>query len=87
MLPGSISARFNAWLCGVLGYLVLAVCGAGAVSLLTLADCRSEPDARGERPRRNLLGPVGAIISDLIMQLLGLAGVFVFCRRCSGRCN
>ena len=35
LLPGTISARFNAWLCGMLGYAVLAVCGACALSLLS----------------------------------------------------
>jgi DNA translocase FtsK/SpoIIIE-like protein len=78
LLPGTISARFNAWLCGVLGCVVLAACGACALSLLSwqIADPSLTHAASG--PVRNLLGPVGAIISDLIMQLLGLAGVFVF---------
>ena len=77
MLPGSISARFNAWLCGVLGYLVLAAAAAGAVRLLTwnIADPSLTHAASG--PVRNLLGPVGAIVADLIMQLLGLAGVLI----------
>ncbi len=78
LLPGTISARFNAWLCGMLGYVVLAACGACALSLLSwqIADPSLTHAASG--PVSNLLGPVGAIISDLIMQLLGLAGVFVF---------
>ena len=77
LLPGSITARFNAWLCGVLGYLVLAAAAAAAVSLLTwnIADPSLTHAASG--PVRNLLGPVGAIVSDLIMQLLGLAGVLI----------
>lgn len=75
--PGSFAARFNAWLCGVLGYLVLAACAAGALSLLTwqIADPSLTRAASG--PVRNALGPVGAIIADLVMQLLGLAGVFI----------
>jgi hypothetical protein len=78
LLPGTLSARFNAWLCGMLGYAVLAVCGACALSLLSwqIADPSLTHAASG--PVRNLLGPVGAIVSDLIMQLVGLAGVFVF---------
>ena len=78
LLPGTLSARFNAWLCGMLGYAVLAVCGACALSLLSwqIADPSLTHAASG--PVSNILGPVGAIISDLIMQLLGLAGVFVF---------
>lgn len=78
MHPGSITARFNAWLCGVLGYLVLAACGVSAVSLLTwqIADPSLTHAASG--PVQNVLGPIGAIFSDLVMQLLGLAGVFAF---------
>ena len=78
LLPGTLSARFNAWLCGMLGYAVLAVCGACALSLLSwqIADPSLTHAASG--PVRNILGPIGAIVSDLIMQLVGLAGVFVF---------
>jgi DNA segregation ATPase FtsK/SpoIIIE-like protein len=77
LLPGSVSARFNAWLCGVLGYLVLVAAAAAAASLLTwnISDPSLTHAASG--PVRNLLGPVGAIVSDLIMQLLGLAGVLI----------
>ena len=77
MLPGSLRARFNAWLCGVLGYIVLAACAASAVSLLTWSIADPSLTHATSGATRNALGPVGAIISDLIMQLLGLAGVFV----------
>lgn len=75
--PDPVPARLNAWLCGVLGYGVLAVATAAAVSLLTwnIAD-PSLTHATGG-PVRNQLGPMGAIVSDLLMQLLGLAGVFI----------
>jgi hypothetical protein len=75
--PDPVPARLNAWLCGVLGYGVLAVATAAAVSLLTwnIAD-PSLTHATGG-PVRNQLGPIGAIVSDLVMQLLGLAGVFI----------
>jgi DNA segregation ATPase FtsK/SpoIIIE-like protein len=74
--PGSVGARLNAWLCAVLGYAVLAVSFAAAISLLTwnIADPSFTHATSG--PTRNALGPVGAIFSDLVMQLLGLAGVF-----------
>lgn len=75
--PGSFAARFNAWLCGVLGYLVLAACAAGALSLLTWQTADPSLTHATSGPVRNALGPVGAIIADLIMQLLGLAGVFI----------
>jgi DNA segregation ATPase FtsK/SpoIIIE-like protein len=74
--PGSVGARLNALLCAILGYAVLAASFAAAVSLLTwnIADPSFTHAASG--PTRNALGPVGAIFSDLVMQLLGLAGVF-----------
>jgi hypothetical protein len=78
-LPPSspLAARFTAWLCGVAGYIVLAVSIIAAASLVTwnVADPSLTHATSG--PTRNMLGPVGAIFSDLVMQLLGLAGVFV----------
>jgi 4TM region of DNA translocase FtsK/SpoIIIE/Ftsk gamma domain len=77
MLPSSLGARLKAWLCGVLGYALLAVMVAAAASLVTwnIADPSLTHAASG--PTRNMLGPGGAIFSDLVMQLLGLAGVCV----------
>ncbi len=77
LAPSSLAARFNAWLCGVVGYALLAVLVAGAASLVTwnIADPSLTHATSG--PTRNALGPVGAIFSDLVMQLLGLAGVCV----------
>src|SRR5262245_57706272 len=74
--PSSLAARINAALCGVLGYALLAASIAAAVSLVTwnIADPSLTHATSG--PTRNALGPVGAILSDLVMQLLGLAGVF-----------
>ena len=51
---------------------------ASALSLLTWRLPIPASHMRPAAPSRNVLGPVGAIISDLVMQLLGLAGVFVF---------
>jgi hypothetical protein len=76
LLPLSMRARLDAWLCGVLGYVVLAVCVAGAVSLLSWSAADPSLTHATSGPTRNLMGPVGAIYSDLVMQLFGLAGVF-----------
>ncbi len=75
--PSSLAARLNAWACGVAGYVVLAATVVAAASLVTwnIADPSLTHATSG--PTRNLLGPGGAIFSDLVMQLLGLAGVFV----------
>src|SRR5262245_60085411 len=77
LLPGSMRAGLEAWLLRVLGYAVLALCAASAVSLLTWSFADPSFTHATNSPTRNLLGPVGAIFSDLVMQLLGLAGVFV----------
>jgi S-DNA-T family DNA segregation ATPase FtsK/SpoIIIE len=76
-LPSSLAARLNAWLCGVAGYLVLAATVVAAASLVTWSIADPSLTHATSGPTRNLLGPVGAIFSDLVMQLLGLAGVFV----------
>lgn len=73
--PGG--GRLNVWLCGMLGYGVLAVATACAVSLLTWSIADPSLTHATSGPVRNQLGPVGAIVSDLIMQLLGLAGVLI----------
>ncbi len=60
----------------MLGYVVLALWAASAVSLLTWSFADPSFTHATNSSTRNLLGPIGAIFSDLIMQLLGLAGVF-----------
>jgi hypothetical protein len=75
--PSSLGARFNAWLCGVAGYALLAASIACALSLVTWHISDPSLTHATSGPVRNLLGPIGAIFSDLLMQLLGLAGVFV----------
>lgn len=76
-LPGSTRARLDAWLCGVLGFLVLAACAAGAASLLTWSNADPSFTYATSGRARNVLGPVGAIAADLVMQLFGLAGPFI----------
>ena len=75
--PGSLGARLNAWLCGVLGYIVLAAAIAGAASLLTWSIDDPSFTHATSGPTRNVFGPIGAIFSDLVLQLLGLSGVFI----------
>ena len=76
LLPGSMRAGLEAWLFRMLGYVVLALWAASAVSLLTWSFADPSFTHATNSSTRNLLGPIGAIFSDLIMQLLGLAGVF-----------
>jgi S-DNA-T family DNA segregation ATPase FtsK/SpoIIIE len=61
----------------VLGFLVLAACAALSVSLLSWSAADPSLTRATSGNARNLLGPPGAILSDMLMQMLGLAGVFV----------
>jgi DNA segregation ATPase FtsK/SpoIIIE, S-DNA-T family len=76
LLPSSFRDAIHGWLCKMLGLLVLLGCAAGGVSLLTWSAADPSLTHATSTATRNLLGPIGAILSDLVMQLLGLAGVF-----------
>ena len=77
LLPASLDGSAQGWLCKVLGVIVLAGCAAPAASLLTWSAADPSLTHATSGATRNLLGPPGAILSDLLMQMLGLAGVFV----------
>ena len=68
--------RLKGWLWKVLGFLMLAACAALSVSLLTWSAADPSLTHATSGAARNLLGPPGAILSDMLMQMLGLAGVF-----------
>ena len=76
-LPASVRDGLQGWLWKMLGFFVLVACVALSASLLTwsVGDPSVMHTTRGAA--RNLLGPPGAILADMIMQMLGLAGVFV----------
>jgi S-DNA-T family DNA segregation ATPase FtsK/SpoIIIE len=75
LLPASLEERLKAWLCTALGYLVLLACLAGGLSLLTWSVVDPSLTHATGGFTRNALGPLGAILSDVLMQMLGLAGV------------
>lgn len=77
LLSSSMRAWLDAWLRGVLGYILLAACVAAAASLLTWSIADPSFSRAADGPTRNLLGPVGATFSDLALRLFGLAGVFM----------
>jgi hypothetical protein len=76
-LPGSMRARLDAFLCRTLGCAVLAASAAGAACLLTWSNADPSFTHAASGPARNILGPIGAIVADLVMQLFGLAGPLV----------
>ena len=57
---------------------MLAGCAAGALSLLTWSAADPSLTHATSGATHNLLGPIGAILSDLLMQMVGLGSVFVF---------
>ena len=61
----------------LLGFLVLVACAALSASLLTWSAADPSLTRATSGAARNLLGPPGAILSDMLIQMLGLAGVFV----------
>jgi S-DNA-T family DNA segregation ATPase FtsK/SpoIIIE len=61
-----------------LGAIMLAGCTAGALSLLTWSAADPSLAHATSGATHNLLGPIGAILSDLLMQMVGLGSVFVF---------
>src|SRR5215467_13080899 len=77
LLPASLRSRLQRGLWQLLGFLLLAACAALSVSLLSWSATDPSLMRATSGGARNLLGPPGAIFSDMLMQMLGLAGVFV----------
>ena len=77
LLPSAIRHAINGWLCKMLGFLLLLGCAAGGISLLTWSAADPSLTHATGVATRNALGPIGAILADLLMQLLGLVGVWL----------
>src|SRR5262245_25054395 len=77
-LSASLSGWLRGWLCKVSGAIMLAGCAAGALSLLTWSSADPSLTHATSGATQNMLGPIGAILSDLLMQMVGLGSVFVF---------
>ena len=77
LLPGSLRARLEAWLLGLTGWAVLALCAAAAASLLTWSAADPSLTRTTIGITRNALGAVGANFADLGMRLFGLAAVLI----------
>jgi S-DNA-T family DNA segregation ATPase FtsK/SpoIIIE len=76
LLPASVKAWLQGWLLRALGFVVLLGCAATAASLLTWTAIDPILARATGSAARNLLGAPGAIVSDVIMQMTGLAGIF-----------
>src|SRR5215468_10136172 len=77
LLPASVRSGLQRGLWQLLGFLLLAACAALSASLISWSATDPSLMRTTSGGARNLLGPAGAILSDMLMQMLGLAGVFV----------
>ena len=77
-LSASLTGWLKGWACKVSGVVVLGACAAGATSLLTWSAADPSLTHATSGATHNFLGPIGAILSDLLMQMVGLAGIFAF---------
>jgi DNA segregation ATPase FtsK/SpoIIIE, S-DNA-T family len=77
LLPASLRHRLGRWLLRATGSGMLIACLACGLALATWSAADPSLSHVTSGSIRNLLGPLGAIIADLLMQLLGLAGVLV----------
>jgi S-DNA-T family DNA segregation ATPase FtsK/SpoIIIE len=78
LLPTSVEDRLSSWIARCVGAALFLFGVAGWLSLVSWSV--SDPSLTHTvaiGPTRNLLGPGGAIISDLMLQLLGLASAFL----------
>ncbi|MEZ5909225.1 MAG: DNA translocase FtsK 4TM domain-containing protein [Hyphomicrobiaceae bacterium] len=78
LLPDAVEDQLKGWSARLIGagLVVLAVCGWLALLTWSVTD-PSLSNATG-RAARNLLGPIGAISSDILLQCFGLGAVLLF---------
>jgi S-DNA-T family DNA segregation ATPase FtsK/SpoIIIE len=77
LLPAALRRRLGRWLLRATGASVLLVCLACGLALATWSATDPSLSHVTSGGIRNLLGPIGAVLADLLMQLLGLAGVLL----------
>jgi DNA segregation ATPase FtsK/SpoIIIE, S-DNA-T family len=77
LLPAALRNRLGRWLLRATGSSVLLGCAACSLALMTWSAADPSLSHVTNGAIRNVLGSVGAILADLLMQLLGLAGVLI----------
>lgn len=73
LLPGALEDRLIGILSRITGYVLIALVAAMWLSLVTWALTDPSLTHATGGPARNLMGPLGAIASDILLQTLGLA--------------
>lgn len=77
LLPFSVEDRLQSWIARCMGAALCLAGVAGWLSLVTWSVSDPSLTHTSFAPTRNLLGAGGAIVSDLMLQLLGLASAFL----------
>jgi len=77
LLPASWRRRLGRWLLRAAGVGVLALTSLSGLALSTWSAADPSLSHVTSGPVANLLGPLGAILADLLLQLLGLAAVLL----------
>ena len=77
LLPLTVEDRLAIWVARCAGTALFLTGVAGWLSLVTWSVSDPSLTHTAFGPTRNLLGPGGAIVSDMMLQLLGLASAFL----------
>jgi len=78
LLPSTLEDRLLGFVMKVTGFVLVMLALAGWLSLMTWSASDPSLTHATSGAARNLLGPVGAILSDLALQTVGFAAVVVF---------
>jgi DNA segregation ATPase FtsK/SpoIIIE, S-DNA-T family len=77
LLPASLRRRLGRWLLRATGSGVIIAWAACGLALATWSPADPSLSHLTNGAIRNLLGPLGAVLADLLLQLLGLAAVLI----------
>ncbi|MBS0242538.1 MAG: DNA translocase FtsK 4TM domain-containing protein [Proteobacteria bacterium] len=78
LLPSTLEDRLLGWLLTGIGIGLLLIAAAGWIALATWSHSDPSLTHATSGTARNLLGPLGAIFADLILQMLGFGAVVAF---------
>ena len=78
LLPAPLEERLRGWLMKITGLALVLLALAGWVAVMSWSAADPSLTHATSGATRNLLGPVGAIFSDLVLQTVGFAAVIAF---------
>jgi S-DNA-T family DNA segregation ATPase FtsK/SpoIIIE len=76
LLPRPLEVRLRGGLSRLAGILLAVLTAAGWLSLMTWSAQDPSLTHAASGATRNWMGPIGAIVSDLLLQLIGLSAIF-----------